>query len=45
MLELLASPEAWAAAVRECWMHEHVQADAAHPQQPACGPLKVEEPA
>lgn len=39
------SPEAWAAAVRECWMHEHVQADAAHPLQPACGLLKVEEPA
>lgn len=40
-----SDPEAWAAVVRECWMHEHVQADAAHPQQPACRLLKVEEPA
>jgi Holliday junction resolvase len=39
------TPEAWAAVARECWMHEHVQAEATHPPQPACGLLKVEEPA
>lgn len=39
------SPEAWAAAARETWAHERVQADALQPAHPACRLTEVEEPA